>query len=492
VCAGSAVTSITATAWLSTCRVVPSSFTTVRGAGRTLSFSPAAARTITGRPPAGVATRVSLAHALEAPIVLPPAVEIVGTVTALDDRGRPGAVPGAVVRVTLGVDGAVDPLVVERSDDAGGYAVGGLPIGVHTVSVHATGLAAWSRRVEVSAVDTVLDIELGAAAAVDGVVLDTYGAPIDGAVVTVRSRGGVRRTARASADGTFFVEVDRPGPVDLLARAPGYAPRSLRTDAPSRDPVEIELASAWLAEGTVVAAGSGLPIEGASLEARPVGPDAAGVLPVRGESDVEGIFILALDPRCDWELIAEATGYRPEHERLSLERTAHITLRPSGEITVRCIDEGGDPVENAVARLVTADGSTRGTGTTNAAGLVRFRSVPAEVTDLRVTHDRMLGTTVPVRAGRAEHTVTCRLVSGGAVRGTLVHDAEQPGDLTLSDGTRTLQTWPDEEGAFEFAGLTGGTYVLRYRPRLDAPVLEQTLVVHEGLAVGTTVDARGM
>ncbi|MFO0985046.1 MAG: carboxypeptidase-like regulatory domain-containing protein [Planctomycetota bacterium] len=90
----------------------------------------------------------------------------------------------------------------------------------------------------------------GAGGAVRGRVLDAAGAPIVGAVVELgepsTSAGGWMMTAppvhtSSGAGGAFVVEGLPPGSVRLLAGAPGYAVRTMRTDVVAGVPTSIEV-----------------------------------------------------------------------------------------------------------------------------------------------------------------------------------------------------------------------------------------------------------
>src|SRR5439155_9616296 len=88
-------------------------------------------------------------------------------------------------------------------------------------------------------------------ATVSGVVHDSTGAVVAGAVVIVRSGGRDTRQTITGPDGHFLVEVDQSGDLVLIVRAGGFAEGHQRTNVGARD-LDIVLMPAALFEEITV------------------------------------------------------------------------------------------------------------------------------------------------------------------------------------------------------------------------------------------------
>ena len=86
-----------------------------------------------------------------------------------------------------------------------------------------------------------------------GIVVDGTGAPVAGVSVTVRDGSGAVRRTVSSDDGRFAIDMASAGSAVLTARAAGWEPVEMRTDAPtSSDGLRLELRPAGIEETVVV------------------------------------------------------------------------------------------------------------------------------------------------------------------------------------------------------------------------------------------------
>lgn len=170
-----------------------------------------------------------------------------------DERGAP------VVSFRLGLDRHVGPLERDSGttltvvDTEGQFAVEGLSPGTYTLRAAAHGLAPAAMRVEVApkARDVgPVEVTLGPGARLEGQVVRTGGAPVEGARVTVE--GGAYGASLdtlydglTDASGRFSVEGLAPGEVSLSVSARGHHTRIVNgvrvgPGVPPAPPVELE------------------------------------------------------------------------------------------------------------------------------------------------------------------------------------------------------------------------------------------------------------
>src|SRR5690349_19996106 len=88
---------------------------------------------------------------------------------------------------------------------------------------------------------------------ISGVVQDPSGAVVPGASVTVRTAYG-ERSAVTGTDGRFVVEMPGTRKVTLVVRAPGFAEKTQRTEAPNTSNITVVLEPAVLREDVTVTA----------------------------------------------------------------------------------------------------------------------------------------------------------------------------------------------------------------------------------------------
>ncbi|HYH47061.1 MAG TPA: carboxypeptidase-like regulatory domain-containing protein, partial [Thermoanaerobaculia bacterium] len=239
-----------------------------------------------------------------------------------------------------------------------------------------------------------LAIRLRPARVLTGQVVGPRGEPVAGAMLHRLTGGagadgsgfsGSSSLAHTDAQGRFRADGLEPGPVALLAEAPGYRSRRLQVEIPAeRDagPLEIALDTGAVIEGRVLAAGK--PMAQAQVSAHPtVRVEVhAGTLV---QTDGDGRFRLAglavgrhavEVTTADGRQAREEVEVRPGTQQLDL----HL---PAAEISGRVVDAAGRPVAAAALRLV---GPRSGVIETAADGSFAFRSLPPGTYLLAASH----------------------------------------------------------------------------------------------------------
>ncbi|RKG97857.1 carboxypeptidase regulatory-like domain-containing protein [Corallococcus carmarthensis] len=238
--------------------------TTTDATGRFRFTAPAVPHQLTAEADGAFATLEVTPPLEHLELRLQPGVFVEGTVR--DDAGQP--IPNARVE-TYREDGG--PLAAEAdtvTDAAGRYQLGPTRPGPHTFRV----LAPHSLDVEVHAQRlqqgmTPLDFTLKRAKSVEGRVVDTSGAPLEGILLELSGNLGDRDDINASgaqrsdATGHFVLDVKRAGTGQLSVEEPSFQSHSIEVRVPSRD-VVVVLDRGASVSGTVTDA-RGLPLRGA-------------------------------------------------------------------------------------------------------------------------------------------------------------------------------------------------------------------------------------
>jgi protocatechuate 3,4-dioxygenase beta subunit len=290
-----------------------------------------------GAPLAGanVALGARVWHADVATTLLPWPGAYDGFTTVTDDRGgfRFEVVPPQNAPQKLVVDGGAFVAVHERSFGArSSESIAALAAGVVDLGV----------------------IQLTDTGSISGRVVDTNGAPIEGAPVDVGPTSGTTysRGTKSAADGSFLMTSVPPGTCAVDARSERYksasvdglvveAGRELRG-------VELVLTNASTIEG-VVRDTSGAPIFDARLTSWP--NDEGRVAQARSRED--GTFVLYLPQDGPHTLEAKCEGFESwgdQHDRGVLydsgTRDLVIVMAAMEPLTIRVVDaESGEPLE---------------------------------------------------------------------------------------------------------------------------------------------------
>ncbi|WP_051939855.1 MFS transporter [Phaeacidiphilus oryzae] len=209
--------------------------------------------------------------------------------------------------------------------------------------------------------------------AVSGRVLGPAGLPAAGAAVTATDLAGrqVARVPAAEADGTYAVELPRPGSYVLIAIAPGHRPEAATLIVDGVRPADRDFRLAGSVEplsGTVRTAENGAPVPDALV----VATDPSGAVRGSAATGADGSYRLELTPASGpataadrasaLTLAVSATGHRPvalplDPADLRSAAAVDVELPPAAAVqgTVRRVD--GSPLPDARVILLDPAGS---------------------------------------------------------------------------------------------------------------------------------------
>jgi protocatechuate 3,4-dioxygenase beta subunit len=298
-------------------------------------------------------------------------------------------------------DAPAEERIYASSDERGAFRVDGLAPGAYALEARAPGHAkAMVKRLMVPASGP-LTVELLASGVIEGFVLDSSGAPAAGAEVHV---GGYEPVVVTTGPGGGFSVEAEPGSHIVSARRGNEAgslstPVIISAGKTVRD-VRIQLGQSAALEGSVVARGSGAPIEGARVDLSPYGNNGDSG---RAVTDGTGRFSVEGLAPGSYDVVVTAQGYATlsrrgltvaSGERFSIE----LKLTGTGAAEGQVRDSAGQPVVGA--QVVsgnsfggTLDGSP-GEARTDAEGHYRLEGLPAGAVSLTA---RRAGATIGVR-----------------------------------------------------------------------------------------------
>lgn len=220
----------------------------------------------------------------------------------------------------------------------------------------------------------------GRGPALYGRALETGGDAVEGATLTLISLGG-RQLGRAVArpGGRYRLDAPSAGSYVLIAAAQGHQPQA-STVVVGEEPLSHDVllsANSGLA-GTVVTAGDGAPVQGATVAVT----DARGEALAAETTDAAGAFAFGELPQGDVTVIVNAAGFRPAAlpVRVFGPRLARldVALWP-GAVLRGTVLAGADrrPLTDARVTLVDKAGNVIGTATTGADGGYAFADLDA-------------------------------------------------------------------------------------------------------------------
>jgi RNA polymerase sigma factor (sigma-70 family) len=260
---------------------------------------------------------------------LSPAARVAGEVVEAGGAGVKGAL---VSLVAEGVFASTTRTAV--TDPRGAFAFGNVPAGSYRLSARKGGRTGRAERsLIVASADAVegVVVRLAAGRFVSGTVRNTEGQPVPGAVVQTGRRPS---TATSGSDGTYRLTGLGPGPLTLVASAPGHGPAraTVSVPAPGREGVDLTLSVGAQVTGRVTTE-AGRPLAGASVTVLVFEPHAledrvtsSGV----ARSDAAGRFSVdglgAGQVRVEAEHPVEGRGLA-EGPRLGEGRTLQLDVR---------------------------------------------------------------------------------------------------------------------------------------------------------------------
>lgn len=353
-----------------------------------------------------------------------------------------------------------------RSAADGSFTVSGLPPGVTRLMLHKTdALLREERRITAPARDVVIELPVGVT--ISGRVTDkaTRGAVREFEVTVERPQGefmssspiGQRLT---SDDGTFTLRHVEPGPLQLTAKAAGYASARLSVDVQEGKDVTdvaLELDRATRLTGRITGE-NGLPLSEASVQLQPRGGYSGrppqGRTNANGEYSVEGV-----DPG---ERTFRIT--HPKHTPVvrtvtvaGRETKLDVQLSAGHRVTGTVVDERGAGVEEAEVRAM--GGSSGGQALTNANGVFEMEALaPGRYRFAATKRGLAQGLLEDVEVGSSGPLVIT-MRTGGTIYGRVIGltAAEVAHTIVRAHGQGSMLSSPvDPQGNYRIEGVPAG------------------------------------
>jgi uncharacterized surface anchored protein len=216
------------------------------------------------------------------------------------------------------------------------------------------------------------------AAPVHGFVRQPDGAALPGATVTLIDPSG-RQAARGESgtDGAYQVAAPAPGPYTLIAMAAAHQPFASAIRVGDR-PVEVDalLPGASRLTGIVRAAGSGEPLEGATVTLA----DTRGEVVAADRTDAQGRYLVADLAPGRYALALSAPGHQPTALPVTVADGEAVTqdaeLRSGAQVRGTARTTAGAAIPDARVMLVDADGNVAGLALTDESGRYSFENLP--------------------------------------------------------------------------------------------------------------------
>jgi large repetitive protein len=397
-----------------------------------------------------------------------------------------------VAHAMVAID-ANPPMVVETESD-GGFVFEGLIRREYRIEATAGDRYAGPVRLRLSDKPEPVTLRMRPGGTVEVTVTEREGgASVKGAEVQLRSwLSTLTWKATTNAGGIAKLTGVGPGWSPLVVHAKGYAPAAMMLGT-SGNANTVEHAALSLARGAALAGrvvdDKGKPV----AKARVVATSAAEALPVvdpRRDGVVtaaDGTFSIATLSAGTWRVTATSGDYAPTtsapitidgiHARSGIE----LRLLAGAVVRGTVKDPTGAPVPAAEVSVV-VNGyvfwRTRRQALTDANGRFSIGGLAPRAVDIVAWHDTGASAIVPADlAATREQEVALTLDVNGAITGTVVDNSGQPiGDAQViatpdwTGGTADRAAWnvrgvqeaiTDQGGAFRFAGLPDGSYLVR-------------------------------
>jgi protocatechuate 3,4-dioxygenase beta subunit len=426
----------------------------------------------------------------------------------ITQRGTSVAVAGARVDLTGGAG------VVSQStttDESGFYSFSNLTTGRIRLAVTRAGYYNETRLISVTqgrsfTADFTLRLRASQLATLSGVVSDTEGVAIRGAVVTLSD--GVSSGMRDTTDSRGRYSITRviPDTYTVSVTAPGFVsstPTSVILDQDETEVLNVTLSGVGASTAGItglVVDSDGQPITGARV--------AITGGPVTGRSDttdVTGLYEILNLPAGTYTLRASATGFNPQ------TRTVSITVDTSTQLDFTLSDQVNQLLGSITGRITQSDGSvisdvtvkitagpTKGqTVQSDDQGDYGIPDLPEGTYTLSFTHSGYATRTVTgvdVIAGRATtlDAVLGISTSGGVLAGTVT---DTNGTAVVSATVKVLQNssvigtaTTGSQGTYRISSLPVGTYVVQFSK--SGFTTAQVSGVEITAGASTTVDAQ--
>lgn len=336
--------------------------TTTDGEGRFRFTAPAVLHQLTAESGGAFATLDVTPPQEHVALRLQPGVFVTGTVR--DDAGH--SIPNARVETYREDGGPVAAEATTVTDAGGRYQLGPTRPGPHTFRIlapHHLDVEQHARKLHLGMAH--LDFTLKRAQSVEGRVVDTSGAPLEGVLLSLSGNrlgagddidaGGARRS---DANGHFVLDVKRAGTGELSVEEPSFQRQTLAVRIPSRD-VVVVLDRGASVSGTVTDP-RGLPLRGATVtlgteaqEDAPYEEPRQALTDEQGRFHLQGIapgtYLLGAVVRGD---LMDASVSQPITFQAREHRDVSLRLEAGRERSGIAVDGKGQPLAEVV---ITAD-----------------------------------------------------------------------------------------------------------------------------------------
>jgi hypothetical protein len=415
------------------------------------------------------------------------AASVAGTVFA-QASGRP--VPGASVTLLVSPGQSIAGLAL--SDASGSFSIQGLAPGSYDAAVHADGYVDQMRRgVTVSGGQAFpLQIALAGTGAVAGLVADSAGRPLPGAVVqlaggfALAGQAGAQAEAIAGPDGRYRLDGLSPGTVRLSAArdSASFGPtRSVEVVEAQQAQLDFTLADNGLLTGHVRLKSGAQPDPSSTvvraLQQGDMGGFRDGSVLGTGQLDPGAGYQLSLPPGVYRVVVAGGNGQRqqPSLATVAANQAAQLDLVLDDSVSGTSgsvVEPSGAPSANARVALLSAQRQTVGFALADGEGnftVSQFRGTPPA--SVRARNGGRIGE-VAVTPG-SDSTVI-QLQGAATLHGTLASGSTPPASFTVT--VAPLDTagamWdPGPGNALEFAG---SSFDLYDQPGVDVNVSVRT------------------
>jgi len=330
------------------------------------------------------------------------------------------------------------------------------------------------------------------------VIAQATGEPVPGAALRLRKISPFTMEfetyhTASETNGYFRFDGLKEGPYDFEASAPGYAVFKMDNIAPFTEGMQVELSSAGVVTGRVIA--GGVPAEQFTIRliAHAANTRMGGAFGMgnMGQSEDEesfaplegGIFRMENVEPGAYVVEARASGFAPAKtepvEVLSGEETpVSLSLTPGGIISGIVVAKTGDgPIANAVVYLGEAqflagivnlqDEDNMTSAKTDKEGRFQLNDVTSGTYYLTCTHqDYMTAVVKKIRviSGQETSGVEIALSTGGILEGHVWDPANRPQEgvqvmIFSPGGDVGKRGSTDEEGFYRIQGLASGQYM---------------------------------